>query len=189
MKRLEVKWWGMVLLLAAGIHLLVLQQVPRIIMKIVAYRLEKQSGANAFYHAPVPEAGNDAIVRMSPDILYSASVYDVSEHPLRFTFQTPDSGTYWSVSLYDARNSANVYSLSDKKVSRLNSEKEVVLVLKLKGGDYRVGEGEEVAELEYPRGILIKRFIVENRYQTNSLKHMIQIQKYTTVEEVLSKKR
>ena len=68
---------------------------------------------NTVVHAARPKAGNDQVRRSSPDLVYSACVFDLSDGPLHVTAPVPDS--YMSVSFY-AANTDNFYVKNDLQV-------------------------------------------------------------------------
>lgn len=80
--------------------------VPQVLMSLAVARVAQQAGAmNAFAHAPLVTAKARAIVRPSPDLLYSSCPYDVSSAPLLIDV-TPVAAPYWSLSIFDAQTNA-----------------------------------------------------------------------------------
>jgi len=68
--------------------------------------------ANAWAHAPRVTEASRNVVRPSPDLAYSACVYDLSHGPVRISAGAWDA--YMSLSLYSA-NSDNYFVLSDRE--------------------------------------------------------------------------
>ena len=80
--------------------------VPQALMSLAVARVAQQAGAmNAFAHAPLVTAKARAIVRPSPDLLYSSCPYDVSDAPLLIDAM-PVAAPYWSLSIFDAQTNA-----------------------------------------------------------------------------------
>jgi uncharacterized membrane protein len=102
-------WIGLTVLLAAAIHLGIVLAVPY----LVGIRLRAMAERNTIVHAPRPTADFNPIRSSSPDLIYSACPYDLSDGPLRITAPVP--GTYMSVSCF-ALNTDNFYVTNDQRV-------------------------------------------------------------------------
>jgi uncharacterized membrane protein len=96
---------------AVLVHFAAIQALPRAIVAVVRHRLRENVGTNHIHHAPLPDARWRTVVMPSPDLLYSACAYDVSERPLLVTAEVP--GTYWSVSAF-ADDTANFFVENDR---------------------------------------------------------------------------
>lgn len=84
----------------------VLAMIPQWLMALAVARIAGQAGAiNAFAHAPLVTAKSRAIVRPSPDLLYSSCPFDISAAPLLID-ATPVAAPYWSLSIFDAQTNA-----------------------------------------------------------------------------------
>ena len=94
--------------------------------KLISARI---GGYNLMSHPPLPTAESRTVVRQSPDLLYSACVYDISRGPVEFTGVIPEDA-YWSLSFY-AHNTDNFYVLNDRDLA---------------GPDYRLVLSENDAE-------------------------------------------
>jgi uncharacterized membrane protein len=101
-----------------------LANFPQVLMRLAVGRVASQGGAiNAFVHAPLVTAKARAIVRPSPDLLYSSCPYDVSKAPLLID-AVPVNAPYWSLSIFDAQTNAvfvrnNQHGLAPFKVAVL----------------------------------------------------------------------
>lgn len=104
-------WLVLTLVLAVAIHIAFVRAFPRIVM-IVVGRLFK-GPVNEMIHMPPTTARSRAVVRPSPDLLYSAVIYDVSERPLRIDAAIPE--TYWSISFF-ANNTDNFFVENDRDI-------------------------------------------------------------------------
>ena len=95
-----LRWLAVVFIVATVTHVGVIFVIPRGMMWIASYVLGNRIGTNSFFHADRPNFENQAVVRSSPDLIYSACAYDVSAHPIRVT--APLTGSYMSLSMYAA---------------------------------------------------------------------------------------
>lgn len=75
--------------------------VPRTLMALAVRRVAQIGGMNRMTHAPVVTAKSRAIVRPSPDLLYSSCPFDVSAGPVLVDV-APVPSPYWSLSVLDA---------------------------------------------------------------------------------------
>jgi uncharacterized membrane protein len=97
------------LLAAIVAHVAFVNAAPSLIMNEAMRRI---GGANAWAHAPRVTEAARAIVRPSPDLAYSACVYDLSRGPVRIAAGAWDA--YMSLSLYGA-DSDNFFVVSDRE--------------------------------------------------------------------------
>ena len=110
-------WRRRILWVLAGAtltHVIAIWALPRLIVREVRHRLAAQVGINHIRHAPLPDSNWRTIVMPSPDLLYSACAYDVSDRPLLVTAELPDG--YWSVSAF-AENTDNFFVRNDRTVA------------------------------------------------------------------------
>jgi uncharacterized membrane protein len=105
-----IKWAAFVAIGAAIFHYAAVATLPNIIMWRVL-SLGDAKGTNTIVHTERSTAASRAIVKPSPDLLYSRCIYDVTRTPLKITTAAP-ADTYWSVALY-ASNTDNFYVLND----------------------------------------------------------------------------
>jgi uncharacterized membrane protein len=97
-RRQWMPWLAATLAVAALVHLATLYELPR---RIMARAMARMGPPNTMRFARRPDETARAVVRPSPDILYSACPFDLSKGPLKLTARVPHS-TYWSVSAFDA---------------------------------------------------------------------------------------
>ena len=110
-------WRGRILLVLGGAvltHVVAIWALPRIIVRVVQHRLAAAVGMNQIRHAPLPDSQWRTVVMPSPDLLYSACAYDVSDRPVLITAELPDG--YWSVSAF-ANNTDNFFVQNDRTAS------------------------------------------------------------------------
>ncbi|HUS25246.1 MAG TPA: DUF1254 domain-containing protein [Candidatus Binatia bacterium] len=121
------RWLGrlaMLACIAAASNVLAVLAAPRLIHALVTHRITTQAlaasgGAQSrtgdiAVHAPRADASARTVVRPSPDLLYTACVFDVSRRPLHITGPVPDS--YASLSGF-AANTDNFFALNDAAVT------------------------------------------------------------------------
>jgi uncharacterized membrane protein len=71
-------------------------------------------GPNKWGFVPIATADNNPTVKMSPDVLYSALSYDVSERPIRLSVPV-SRDPFWSLTLFQA-NTDNYFGIDDRAV-------------------------------------------------------------------------
>lgn len=77
-----------------------LAAMPRALMALAVRRVASAGGINRMTHAPIVTAKSRAIVRPSPDLLYSSCPYDVGVGPVLIDVM-PIDAPYWSLSVFD----------------------------------------------------------------------------------------
>jgi len=73
---------------------------PRALMALAIRRVAGPAGFNHMFHAPIVTAKARAIVRPSPDLLYSSCAFDVARAPVLVDV-APVAAPYWSLSVFD----------------------------------------------------------------------------------------
>jgi uncharacterized membrane protein len=104
-------WLLLFLAVAATAHLVTIVLTPRVLMGVAMHRLGN-AGVNRIVHAPRADETQRVVVMPSPDFLYSYCVYDLAQGALHLSARVP-SGSYWSVSLYDAKTD-NFFAADDR---------------------------------------------------------------------------
>lgn len=170
-----IKWIVATIVLAVLVHLIVVKIYPNIIMGAVTKKLEKvYKGTNRLIYAPPTTDKSRNVVRPSPDLLYSACVYDVSENPIRITAKVPD--TYWSISFYES-NTDNFFVKNDRQVK----SRDVAFILVGKGGKVTDAGDAEVIEAPTDKGFFIIRMLVKDEAKISDL---IEVQKQATCNPI-----
>jgi len=95
--RKSLPWIAATLVIAIAVHFASMMALPRFVMDRA---LAKMGTPNTIHHGKRVDAGARAVVRPSPDLLYSTCPFDLSKGPLRVRAAVPP-GTYWSVSAFD----------------------------------------------------------------------------------------
>ena len=164
----RVKWILTTFVLAAVIHVLTVIAIPYGIMLALKFKADRK--VNTLFHAPRVTAESRRVVRPSPDLLYSACVYDVSKEALRFTAPVPD--TYWSLSFF-ASNTDNFFVVNDRGV-----KSKLVKILLVGSNTPYPGPGDaQVVISPTNKGVAIFRILIKNEDRLNDL---IQVQKQAT---------
>ncbi len=167
-----IKWILITLTLAAVIHILAVMAVPYAVMFLL--RMSTDREVNAIYHqAPVTAESRD-VVRPSPDLLYSACPYDVSEKPLRISSPVPD--TYFSISGF-AANTDNFFVVSDRQVK----SKQMEILLVGKGKPYPDAGDAQVVVAPTDLGVVLFRTLIKDRDKLNDL---IKVQRQASCKPV-----
>lgn len=166
-----VKWILATFVLAVVIHVVTVIAIPSGIM--LALRLKSDRAGrevNILFHAPRVTAESRRVVRPSPDLLYSACVYDVSKVALRFMAPVPD--TYWSLSFF-ASNTDNFFVVNDRGVK----SKVVKLLLVGSNTSYTDPGDAQVVVSPTNKGVALFRILIKDEDRVNDL---IQVQKQAT---------
>jgi len=101
------------LLLAGGLHVLIVWLIPHAITFAFVRGVSQQVGYNTVFAPPLPTHESRSVVAPSPDLLYALCVFDVSAGPVRISARRPQG--YWSLSLYDG-NSDNFFRTNDSEI-------------------------------------------------------------------------
>ena len=144
------------LMVAAAVHVGTLYGAPYVILWKVGKEVEKRTGVNTVLHAPPATADARAVVKPSPDLLYSVCAYDVSKGPVRLGSDVPQ-GTYWSMSLY-AANTDNFAVLNDAQAQHGAVEAWLVQA----GSGTRAPAGAQLIESPTKTGVVLFRSLVDD---------------------------
>jgi uncharacterized membrane protein len=153
------RWIGLgviTMLLAAGLHGLIVWLIPHAITFAFVRGVTKQVGYNSVFAPPLPTHQSRSVVAPSPDLLYSVCVFDVSAGPVRISVRRPQG--YWSLSLFD-RNSDNFYAINDSETKGDTVE----LILGLAPADPDIkAKFPSAAYVQTPRstGVMLSRILV-----------------------------
>jgi uncharacterized membrane protein len=152
----RIPWVAAALIVAMLVHLASLYAIPHLVM---ARALTKLGTANAMHIGHRPDATSRAVVRPSPDLLYAACPYDLSNGPLRVTAQIPH-GTYWSISAFDSATN-NFFVHNDSQT--LGDSLEVLLMRRGQAWP-PLGNALERALLISPttKGLILIRTLIDN---------------------------
>ncbi len=173
-----ILWIGLTLaatiVVAVIVNFVQILRIPNDIMNVtMTERFNYPS--NQWVFAPPTTHERRAIVRPSPDLLYSLLLYDVSEYPLHLTATIPDN--YWSISGF-AMNTDNFFTINDKQAK--SNPIDVVVIGKDMSYTDTTGK-TQVIVAPTDTGILLIRTVITGKAD---LPVLMQIQKKATAELV-----
>jgi uncharacterized membrane protein len=146
------------LALAAVSNLLAVAALPRLINGYVMYRIAALAGgSNLALHAPRANANARTVVRPSPDLLYTACVFDVSEHPLRISAPVQDS--YVSVSMF-AADTSNFFAINDAVLQPGADGRKYFDLILTKGDVGDVPSGVQIIKAPSTKGLILFRSLI-----------------------------
>ena len=132
-------------------HFGVIAAAPYVFMSGAMKRVSREgTRINVWNHGPRVSQESRRVVRPSPDLAYSACVYDLSDGPVRVTAAAWDD--YMSVSAF-AANSDNFFVINDRQ-----APEGVDFVLVEEGAD-PPADAAMVVESPTTRGIILQRRI------------------------------
>jgi uncharacterized membrane protein len=148
---------------AAVVHVVAVWAIPRAIMRYTISRIADLGGRNVPTFAPRADETARAIVRPSPDLLYSICVFDVADGPVRVTAEVPRD-TYWSVSMF-ADNTDNFFVLNDRQAT----DGRVDLMIASPGAAVDVPPGTTRVDTPSARGLVLSRTLVADEARLEEL--------------------
>lgn len=122
---------------------------------VISSLIIKNKGLNVAMPSPRMDHHQRSIVRSTPDILYTACIYDLNNGPLQLT--TPTVGGYTSISAF-ADNTDNYFTADDR--SAINGKLDLTLVSNRWSGDVPRGSTAVVSPSD--KGIVLFRVLIEN---------------------------
>ena len=129
---------------------------PRVLVEAAVKRVSRAgAGFNHFTHAPLANAQSRAIVRPSPDLVYSACPFDLAKGPVLIHVASPPA-LYWSLSVFDA-NTNMVFIRNNRQA------KGAPIRIALARADQTVPKGMETVVLNGDRGMALIRMLVTDR--------------------------
>jgi uncharacterized membrane protein len=162
MKR-ALPWLVATLIGAVIVHVVAVWAIPRGIMLVTMRGMARRAGWNTAMYGPRADETSRAVVRPSPDLLYSICVFDVADGPLRVTAEVPRD-TYWSVSMF-ASNTDNFFVLNDRQAT----ESRVDLVVAAPGAEVELPRGAQRVDAPSRRGIILSRTLVSEEARFDEL--------------------
>lgn len=147
-----MKGWRLVALavvVAALAHVAVIVAAPYVLMRGAMARVSRDgTSINKWNHGQRVSEKSRRVVRPSPDLAYSACVYDLSAGPIRVTAAAWDD--YMSVSAF-AANSDNFFVINDRQAP------DGVDFTLIRAGDPAPADAAMVVESPSTRGIVLQR--------------------------------
>jgi uncharacterized membrane protein len=145
-------WIAATLVIAFAVHFGSMWYLPHFVMDRA---LARMGAANTIHHGKRVDAGARAVVRPSPDLLYSTCPFDLSKGPLRVRAPIPPD-TYWSVSAFD--DTTNNFFVENDRQSK-NSVVDFLIVAK---GNHPITEDFPVVVSPSVRGLVLFRTLIDD---------------------------
>jgi uncharacterized membrane protein len=143
---------------AALSHVALVAALPTLINAWAMHKLAGLAGGvNRALAAPRPDADSRTIVRLSPDLLYTMCVFDISERPLRITAPVPDS--YVSISGF-AANTDNFFAVNDASVQPGPDGRKVFDVVLARSEAVAAPPGARVIVAPSDKGVILFRSLI-----------------------------
>ena len=119
----------------------------------------ERGGVNVALPSPRPDANARTVVRLSPDLLYSACVFDLRDGPLHVTAPVPDS--YFSISGF-AADTSNFFAFNDRTVPVDNDGRRRIDLVLTHGGHQPASLPADAHRVEAPsaRGVILFRILI-----------------------------
>ncbi|MEM0504057.1 MAG: DUF1254 domain-containing protein [Archaeoglobaceae archaeon] len=114
MQMSKAKGLAVIIFFAVLSHLAVVYAFPYVVVMSSYLATKDEVKVNEVYHQKPVDASFRKVVMPSPDILYSACVYDISRSDLLIEARVPKF-TYWSASFYSL-STDNFFTVNDRMV-------------------------------------------------------------------------
>lgn len=127
---------------------------PDVLMRLALNKITSAPGVtwNRFNHSPQTTAARQLVVRPSPDLLYSACPFDVSDGPVEVR-AVPVPDHYWSISVFDAHTNAVFVRNDDQQAGQ------PLRVILARAGQ-AVPAGVTTVRLSGNRGVVLQRVLL-----------------------------
>jgi uncharacterized membrane protein len=106
-----IGWITATLVVAVVVHIASVWMLPHVIMRMT---INHMGAINTIHHQLRTTARSRFVVRPSPDMIYSACPFDLSNGALEVKAPIPPD-TYWSASAFDS-NTNNFFAINDRTV-------------------------------------------------------------------------
>ena len=144
------------IVLAVATHVATVRILPYVFMRGAMNRNASHGAIDKWYEAPRVTAASRTVVHPSPELAYSACVYDLRNGPVHIGVQPMDD--YWSLSLYatDAEN----FRAWNYRTSPQGTD---IWLVGSHGADRPPPSGVSVVQSPSNRGLaLIRRHVVDD---------------------------
>lgn len=151
----------LVVAVALVTHALVVGLLPRAVMALVLSRIEARAGSNRAWWAPRADHTFRAIVRPSPDLLYSVCVIDLDRAAGAVDIDATLPQSYASLALYD----------QETNVIAVLGERDAVngaLRVRVTDRETRV-DGRRVVTIPSRRALLLERTLVPDEAEREAV--------------------
>lgn len=127
----------------------------------------ERGGVNVALPAQRADANARTVVRPSPDLLYTACVFDLDAGPLHVTAPVPDS--YLSISGF-AADTSNFFALNDRDVAADATGPRALDLWVVAEGRSAPPEATRVIVSPSRRGLILFRMLLQDQFPTQELK-------------------
>ncbi|HTT98942.1 MAG TPA: DUF1254 domain-containing protein [Rhizomicrobium sp.] len=146
------------LVTAFAVHLASVALIPRAIMIVALHKMSSLHGYNTMTHSPRATSASRAVVRPSPDLLYSACPFDLDQAGGMLHVHTEGMpNTYWSVSIFDAQTD-NIFALNDRDAHGGGID----FILKRSNTPPLRDKTKLALETPTPRGLILIRTLIDD---------------------------
>ncbi len=133
----------------------------------------ERRGINVALPAPRADASARTVVRPSPDLLYTACVFDLSAGPLRIT--APVQTSYVSISGF-GDNTDNFFALNDHSVVVSSDGQKRFDIVLTRDANVSVPPGARAIVAPSTRGLILFRSLITDEAALPSLQNEFQLQ-------------
>ena len=134
--------------------------LPWIVNAVVMHKIAALAGGyNRALPAPRADASARTVVRPSPDLLYTACVFDVSERPLHITAPVQDS--YVSIAGF-AADTSNFFAINDAAVQPGPDGRKSFDVVLTKRDALNIPAGVRIITAPSDKGLILFRSLITN---------------------------
>jgi len=153
--------WGLPLLLglvlAIAGYMAEMTAYPKLLMWGATRMVAKGAGYNTLFAADLPSDKARAIVRPSPDLVYSTCPFDLSNGPVLVDVE-PVPSPYWSLSVFDHRTDVAFVR------NNIEAEGQPIRIAIAQAGQ-PVPDGMQAVRVTGSTGIALIRILVQDRSQ------------------------
>lgn len=136
-------------------------------------RILERGGINIALPSPRPDASARTVVRLSPDLLYSACVFDLDQGRLHVTAPVPDS--YFSISGF-AADTSNFFAYNDRNATLGADGRRRIDLLLSHGTPATVPAGAQLVQAPSRRGVILFRILIPDEAALPQLQAEFQAQ-------------
>jgi uncharacterized membrane protein len=156
------------LLLAGIIHIIIILLIPYFGSKDAAKQISRQLVSQKFYY--INDGKSLGISNTDPFLKLSVCKFDLEKSAIEIV--GPDTGTFWSASVFDERGRV-IYSLNDR--TAIQNRLKMVIVNPIQMADIRQLQPEEIessilVESRAERGfVLLRALVPDQSWESQSL--------------------
>jgi uncharacterized membrane protein len=158
------------LAIAAAANLGTVLVLPWLVNAWVMHKIAAKGGENVALPAPRADASARTVVRPSPDMLYTACVFDISQRPLHIRAPVQDS--YVSVAAF-AADTSNFFAVNDSALAPGPDGKKHFDLVIARDVSATVPAGARLILAPSDRGLILFRSLIPHEAD---LPHLLEVQ-------------